>query len=589
MPESPSLPPSHPPEGELELVAELRRTLGRLDSALGQIREALVLVDAAGQVIWSNAAFDGLVGKRRLEILGASLHRVLPLNHVGEPILTIEQTRGANQNSGMLNAILSELPLQALEVEWHPVLTEEPNPLMFSFRDVSNRLALATQAMRCSVTGLLNRRGLLERIQTSLHHLRRQPGLVTLLFCDLNHFKQINDLYGHHVGDRLLIEIGQRLRANIRPEDVVGRIGGDEFVVLAIDVDSREEAIQWANRLHTKITAPWHDEGKTITPRLSIGIALTADPEISVDELLCNSDLAMYSAKASPTASVALFDPQLDEQVKRESLIRSRLQTVLEADQLCVNYQPIINMVNGSMIGFEALARFPAEEGVSILPSEFIPVAENAGLIHRISDIVLSHCLEELSGLSKGLQAMSISINMSPLQLSQEGLATKIIQMAKKLQVPLSYLVLEVTESPLIDRPQSAIRELGHLRDCGCRVYLDDFGTGYSSMSWLAQLPIDGIKIDRSFVTGLLTDPRSSLLVATMVRLARDLELDVIAEGVEEEAQVDALLAMGCTKGQGYLFGAPAPFPKRFSFSNPRCAAVPASTTSSSAGSPPPA
>ena len=213
--------------------------MGRLDSALGQIREALVLVDAAGQVIWSHAAFDGLVGKRRLEILGASLHRVLPLNHVGEPILTIEQTRGANQNSGMLNAILSELPLQALEVEWHPVLTEKPNPLMFSFRDVSNRLALATQAMRCSVTGLLNRRGLLERIQTSLHHLRRQPGLVTLLFCDLNHFKQINDLYGHHVGDRLLIEIGQRLRANIRPEDVVGRIGGDEFVVLAIDVDSK--------------------------------------------------------------------------------------------------------------------------------------------------------------------------------------------------------------------------------------------------------------------------------------------------------------------------------------------------------------
>ncbi|MEB3208558.1 MAG: EAL domain-containing protein [Synechococcus sp.] len=548
----------------------MRRTLGRLDSALGQIREALVLVDAAGQVIWSNAAFDGLVGKRRLEILGAGLHCVLPLNHVGEPILTIEQTQGANQNSGMLIAILCELPLQALEVEWHPVLTEEPNPLMFSFRDVSDRLALAAQAMKCSVTGLLNRRGLLERIQTSLHHLRRQPGLVTVLFCDLNHFKQVNDLYGHHVGDRLLIEVGQRLRANIRPEDVVGRIGGDEFVVLAIDIDSKEEAIQWAERLHTGLTTPWHDEGKTITPRLSMGIALTADPEISVDELLRRSDLAMYSAKASPTTSVALFDPQLDEQVKRESLIRCRLQTVLEADQLCVYYQPILDLVNGSMIGFEALARFPAEEGVSILPSEFIPVAENTGLIHRVSDKVLSRCLEELSGLGTGRQAMSISINVSPLQLSQEGLATKMIQMAEKLHVPLSYLVLEVTESPLIDRPQNAMRELALLRDCGCRVYLDDFGTGYSSMSWLAQLPIDGIKIDMSFVTGLLTDPRSSLLVGTMVRLARDLELDVIAEGVEEKAQVDALLAMGCTKGQGYLFGAPAPFPERFSSSKSR-------------------
>lgn len=563
MPDTPPLHPSDRLEGERGLVAELRRTLGRLDSALGQIREALVLVDAGGLVIWSNAAFDGLVGKRRLELLGASLHSILPLNHLGEPILTIEQTQGANQTSGILNAILSELPLQAWEVEWQPVLTEEPNPLMFSFRDVSDRLALATQAMKCPVTGLLNRRGLLDQIHTALRHLRRQPGLVTLLFCDLNHFKEINDVYGHHVGDRLLIEVGQRLRANIRPEDVIGRIGGDEFVVLALDVRSDVEAIHWAERLHTGLTTPWRDEGKMITPRMSMGIAQTADPEMSVDELLRRSDLAMYSAKASQTASVVLFDPQLEEQAKRETLIRRRLETAMDADQLCVDYQPIVSLESGSSIGFEALARLPAEEGVRILPTEFIPVAESTGLIHRISDMVLSRCLQELSNLGTGHHPMSISFNVSPLQLSQEGLATKITQMATKLQVPLSALVLEVTESPLIDRPQKAIRELEHLRDCGCRVYLDDFGTGYSSMSWLAQLPIDGIKIDRSFIAGLLTDPRSSLLVSSMVRLARELELDVIAEGVEEEAQVTALLAMGCGKGQGYLFGPPSPFPER--------------------------
>lgn len=561
MPDPAAFPPGQPPEGERGLIAELRRTLGRLDSALGQIRESLVLVDATGQVIWSNAAFDELVGTRRIDILGASLHSLLPLNHRGEPILTIAQTQGTNQNSGLLNTILSEQPLRALEVEWHPVLSEEPNPLMFSFRDVSDRLALATQAMRCPVTGLLNRRGLLERVETALLHLRRQPGLVSLLFCDLNHFKEINDLYGHHVGDRLLIEVAQRLRANVRPEDVVGRIGGDEFVVLGLDIPGEVEAIHWAERLLRGLTVPWQTEGKQITPRLSMGIALTAEPEMSVDELLRRADLAMYAAKGTPNSSIALFDQQLDAQANREALIKRRLESVLQADQLRVTYQPIVSLANGTAIGFEALARLPADGGVEFQPIEFIPVAEKCGLIDLIGDAVLSRSLEALRRPRADEPKISISINVSPRQISQEGLATRVIERASKLRVPLSHLVFEVTESPLIDRPQKAMHELEQLRECGCRVYLDDFGTGYSSMSWLAQLPIDGIKIDRSFIAGLLTDPRSALLVSSMISLARDLELDVIAEGVEEEAQVDVLLAMGCGKGQGFLYGPPAPFP----------------------------
>ena len=555
------LPSQPPPNGERGLIAELRRTMGRLDLALGLIREALVLVDAGGHVIWSNAAFDLLVGKKRLELLGASLQSILPLNHVGERILTIEQTRGVNQKSGLLNAILSEMPLRALEVAWYPVLTEEPNPMMFSFRDVSDRLTLANQAMKCPVTGLLNRRGLLERIHTSLRHLSRQPGLVTLLYCDLNHFKEVNDLHGHHLGDRLLMEVGQRLRENVRPGDVVGRIGGDEFVVLALEIHSDIEAIQWAERLHAGLTVPWHTGGTMIIPRMSMGIASTADPEMSVDELLRRSDLAMYAAKSTPHRSIALFDQHLEELADLENLIRRRLEAVLKADQLGVDYQPIVSLESGSLIGLEALARLPADEGGWIMPIDFIPVAERTGQIHLVGDMVLGRSLEVLRGLGSIHQTISIAINVSPLQLSEEGLATRVIQMAAKQQVPLSCLVLEVTESPLMDRQQKAVRELQHLRDCGCRIFLDNFGTGYSSMFRLAKLPIDGIKIDRSFVARMLTDPRSSLLVSSMIRLARDLELDVIAEGIEDEAQVHALLAMGCGKGQGFLFGPPGPFP----------------------------
>ena len=563
MPDEHRIPPSHPTESELALVEELRRTLGRLDSALAQIREALVLVDADGEVIWTNASFDGLVGKRRIEILGTSLHSLLPLNHVGEQLLTIEQTRGENQKNGLLRDILSELPLRVWEVEWHPVLTEEPNPLVFSFRDVSDQMALATQALKCPVTNLLNRRGLMERIHTSLLNLCRHPGTVTLLFFDLNHFKEVNDFYGHHVGDLLLIEIAQRLRAQVRPGDEVGRIGGDEFVVLATDVPSELKASQLAERLHAGLTIPWHIEGKIITPQLSIGIALTDDPEMSVHELLHRADLAMYSAKSTLDCSIKLFNQQIEAQANRETLIRRRLKSVLDAEQLCVAFQPIVSLESRSRIGFEALVQLPREEGVegALLANEFTPVAERAGLIQLIGDKVLGLSLEVLMKPGAVLQSCWISINVSPMQISQEDMAYRVIQMAAKHRVELSRVMFEVTESKLIDQPQRVMRQLKSLRDSGCRVYLDDFGIGYSSMSRLAKLPIDGIKIDSSFIAGMLTDIRSSIVVSSMIRLARDLGLDVIAEGVEEEAQVAALLGMGCDKGQGCLFGLPISLP----------------------------
>jgi len=574
------------------LIQELRRTLGRLDSALGQISEALVLVDAIGQVLWSNAAFDALVGKTRLEILGVDLHRLLPLNIVQEPILTIEQTRGGMLKTGFVTAILSEDPVHALEIEWRPVVTEVPNPLMFSFRDVSARisfdelqqksqqieekwlksnqmyldlqskqLALAAKVMKCPVTGLPNRRGLRARMAAALRQLRRKPGSVTLLFCDLNRFKEVNDLYGHQVGDELLIEVGKRLQATLRPEDVLARLGGDEFVVLSPDIPTPMAAVQVAERLQTALSAPWRIQDYLITPSMSIGIASTDDAEVTVDELLRRADLAMYAAKGNPERSITIFDHVIDEQVKRGILIKRQLQDAIDSDLLRVDFQPIVNLETRESVGYEALARVRDFEGGWISPIDFIPVAESVGLIDPLGDLVLRRCLEVLRLLGHPTTDQVISINVSPLQICRAGLAARVIALAERAGIDLSALAIEVTESVLIDRPQEAMRELQSLRAVGCRVYLDDFGTGYSSMSWLAQLPIDAIKIDRSFVMGLLSDPRRALVVASMIRLSRDLGLDVIAEGVEQEAQAQALLAMGCCKAQGFLFGRPAPIP----------------------------
>ncbi len=587
------MPEASTPNDETTLVVELRRTLGRLDSALGQIREGLVLVNAIGQVLWTNASFDKFIGKSRLEILGEDLHGILPLNIVGEPILTIEQTRGGLQETVFVTVILSDDPVHALEIEWRPVVTEVPNPLMFSFRDVSARisfdelqqksqqieekwlstskkyidlqskqLALAAKVMKCPVTGLPNRRGLRARIAIALQQLRRKPGLVTLLFCDLNRFKEVNDSYGHQVGDELLIELGKRLQSTLRPEDVLARLGGDEFVVLSPDVPTPMAAVLLAERLQALVSKPWISQDYSISPSMSVGIASTDDPEVTVDELLRRADLAMYAAKGSDERSVTIYDNVIDAQVRRGVLVKRQLQSAIDSDLLKVDFQPIVDLKSRDSIGFEALVRIRDCEGAWMSPIEFIPVAESVGLIDQMGDLVLRRCLAVLKLTKNIAPDLVIAINISPLQVCREGLAGRMIAIAERYEVDLARLAVEVTESVLIDRPRTAINELSTLRAAGCRVYLDDFGTGYSSMSWLSQLPIDAIKIDRSFTAGLLNDPRRRVVVDSMIRLSLDLGLDVIAEGVELEAQAEALLAMGCLKGQGFLFGHPAPFPK---------------------------
>jgi len=587
------MPEASTPNDETALVVELRRTLGRLDSALGQISEGLVLVNAIGQVLWTNASFDKFVGKSRLEILGVDLHGILPLNIVGEPILTIEQTRGGLLKTVFVTVILSDDPVHALEIEWRPVVTEVPNPLMFSFRDVSARisfdelqqksqqieekwlstskkyidlqskqLALAAKVMKCPVTGLPNRRGLRARIAIALQQLRRRPGLVTLLFCDLNRFKEVNDSYGHQVGDELLIELGKRLQSTLRPEDVLARLGGDEFVVLSPGVPTPMGAVRLAERLQALVSKPWISQDYSITPSMSVGIASTDDPEVTVDELLRRADLAMYAAKGSDERSITIYDNVIDAQVRRGVLIKRQLQSAIDGDLLKVDFQPIVDLKSRDSIGFEALVRIRDFEGAWMAPIEFISVAESVGLIDQMGDLVLRRCLAVLKLTENTAPDLVITINISPLQVCREGLAGRMIAIAERYEVDLGRLAVEVTESVLIDRPRTAINELNTLRSMGCRVYLDDFGTGYSSMSWLSQLPIDAIKIDRSFTAGLLSHPRRRVVVESMIRLSLDLGLDVIAEGVELEAQAEVLLAMGCLKGQGFLFGHPAPFPQ---------------------------
>ncbi|MEB3331569.1 MAG: diguanylate cyclase [Synechococcaceae cyanobacterium] len=328
MPEAPDRRPASPLTAEEgELIGRLRRTLGRLEAALAAISDALVISDAEGRVMWCNQAFEALTQRHRLLLLGQSIFAVLPPDADGRPLLQQDLIQPDVDAGGRQRTVLRHEPLQAVSIEWRPVLSEPERPLVFCIRDISADLAseamrrevdriaaerqrFAAQALACPVTGLPNRRALEERLANAFAALAEQPAQLTLLFCDLNGFKQVNDHYGHATGDALLQIVGQRLQGCLRSSDLVARLGGDEFVVLSEGPRCREEALDLGLRLLEAVCRPWIHEGRTLKPAMSVGIAMTQDAALGAAELLRRADLAMYGAKAAEGLPLALHDPE---------------------------------------------------------------------------------------------------------------------------------------------------------------------------------------------------------------------------------------------------------------------------------------
>ncbi|MCS5698631.1 EAL domain-containing protein [Cyanobium sp. FGCU-52] len=392
----------------------------------------------------------------------------------------------------------------------------------------------------------------------ALRRLRNSQGAVTLLFCDLNGFKEINDLYGHQVGDELLIEIARRLRRGLGPGDVLARLGGDEFVVLTTAGEGAEgEALTLAERLQLRLGEPWTIQGAVVHPSMSVGIASSHDPLLSVEELVRRADLAMYEAKTRRGRGVACYDEAIDQNVRQAILLRRRLERAIENDDLALHYQRIVDLRDGRTAGLEALVRLPGPDDTVILPGDFIPLSERTGLIFSLGHWVLERALLDLQRLGPQAAGCRVSVNMSPLELRREGFAAAILERIRRRDMSPQRLAIEVTESMLIERPDRTSGELQLLRDAGVQVHLDDFGSGYSSMSWLARLPIDAVKIDRSFIAEGSRDPRKARVLEAMVHLARDLDLEVVAEGIENEEQEQRMRRLGCGLGQGWRFGRP--------------------------------
>jgi diguanylate cyclase (GGDEF)-like protein len=425
----------------------------------------------------------------------------------------------------------------------------------------SERSKLDHMAHHDPLTGLPNRILLGDRLAHALERDRRSGHATALLVVDLDGFKSVNDTFGHATGDRLLAVLGSRLREALRTEDTVARIGGDEFAVVASGLVDPAAARVIAQKVAAAFDAPIDVAGRVVGIGGSIGVSIAPQDGDDAGTLLKNADLAMYRVKREGRGAIAFFTHDLDARMRARTLLTEDLRAALQAGELHLAYQVRVRLGDGSAVGVEALARWDHPRLGAVPPSEFVPLAEEAGLAEQLGAFVLGRACAEMATWRRQGRAATwrVAVNVSPHQLRSGDLDAVTLETLARHGLPATALELEVTEGTMLDERPQVLASLQRLRRAGVRVAMDDFGTGYSSLHRLTVLPVDTLKIDRSFVAGLGRDPRDAAVVDAVIALAHGLGLEVVAEGVETEAQRSTLQARGCHLGQGFLFAAPLP------------------------------
>ncbi len=443
----------------------------------------------------------------------------------------------------------------------------EPAVLAGSHSDISPLIEaekrLLTDAFTDGLTGLPNRNFLMGHLQLAVEEkLSRGSAapLFAVLFLDLDRFKFINDTMGHQVGDELLIAVASRLKNCARPDDVVSRFGGDEFVVLLRNLRDAEEAVQVATRMQKALCAPFQLGARTIQSGGSIGIALSSEGFKECDDILRYGDLAMYEAKRNKIDKVQVFHPGMVDTSKDDSALRGDLSSAIERGQLLLHYQPLIQLTTGKIVGAEALIRWRRSPEQILYPADFLPLAEKSGLIHDIGDwAIRTACAQNASWQRSGLPPMRMAVNVSASQLQQRDFSQRVSAILADTKLDPSWLEFELTESTLLRGLDASPATLKALSDSGIRTSLDDFGAGNVSLSSLNKLPFHTLKLDRGFISDVATDRRAAAVARGLISLAHDLDVNVVAEGVEQDAQYRFLSHEHCDNAQGYFTGRPVP------------------------------
>jgi diguanylate cyclase (GGDEF)-like protein len=416
----------------------------------------------------------------------------------------------------------------------------------------------AHQALHDALTGLPNRTLLRDRTEQAIRQADRELVPAALLLLDLERFKEVNDTLGHHYGDQLLVQVGERLQAALRNVDTVARLGGDEFAVLLPRIETPEGAVAVANKLQAALQEPFELEGLSLDVEASIGLALYPEHGTDPDELLQRADIAMYVAKATH-AGFVLFDPTLDQHSPRRLALLGELRRAIEHQQLVLHYQPKVDAHTGQVLGVEALVRWQHPERGLIPPNDFIPLAERTGLIGPLTRYVLDTALHQCHRWRQAGHELAIAVNVSARSLLDLDFPDQVAGLLANWQLPAKLLVVEITESTIMADPTHALEILGRLNIMGVQIAIDDFGTGYSSMAHLKALPVHELKVDRSFVSHMASNNRDAVIVRCTVDLGRNLGLRVVAEGVGDQRTLQQLNAAGCNAIQGYYISRPIP------------------------------
>ncbi|HWG76697.1 MAG TPA: EAL domain-containing protein [Steroidobacteraceae bacterium] len=553
------------------------RQAARYSASLEQSPNGVLLAEAETlRILDANAAAQRNLGYTHAELRALTLLQLFDSEgldaeaiarlHAPDPAVPLQLRQLCKDGSSM-----------DVEVTGHPLHVHDEAMLAFTLYDVSLRRRVEAQllekhqhldhlAHHDQLTGLPNRLYLAHHLPGAIEEAKRSNTMLAVLFLDLDRFKHINDSRGHETGDKLLKKVAERVRATVRSEDMVVRMGGDEFIVVLQSIRKTEVISEMAERINRALSTPIVVDGRPLVATASIGVGLYPRDGTDMGELLRHSDTAMYQAKDRGRNNFQLFSPIMARKLRERVAIEASLRSALDLGQLDVHYQPIVDILSNRVMGLEALLRWKQPgQGGFILPGRFIDVAEETGLIVPVGEFVLRRVMEDLQYWRReGASLVPIAVNISAVQLQRSNLREKIEALTRAHDMSPALLQLELTESTMFERRESRgggarLDAITQLRELGVSIAIDDFGTGYSSLGYLKRWHVDYLKIDRSFVRDLVTDMSDLAIVGAIIAMARHLNIKTVAEGIEGWQQLEKLRQLGCGLAQGYLFAKPAP------------------------------
>lgn len=549
-----------------------RNNEARFQALVQHSSDVIMIVDPDGTIRYASPSMAPVFGHDPAKLVHAHIESLLHPEDLSAALQFLDElacTTTSRADSALPGVMKREWRIRHANGDWLTVDNVGTNllgesvigGLVLNTRDVTEASVIKQQYMHQAfhdpLTDLANRSLFLYQTGHALARAQRHANPVTVLFLDLDNFKTVNDSLGHAAGDRLLVDAARRLSSCVRHSDLIARLGGDEFAVLAEDTDSVEEVLAIADRVGVALSRPFNLGGKEVFVNASIGISRSVLGE-TTDELVRNADVAMYVAKTRGKGQHVLFEPEMHKAALDRLVVEADLRTAIEHEEFMLQYQPIVALATGEIIGAEALVRWMCRDRGKVPPGLFIPIAEETGLIVPIGRWVLRRACREAKRWSdeRGLP-VRISVNLSGRQLQEPGIVDDVRQALADSGLPADQLVIELTESMLMQNTDLSMARLTALKELGVSLAIDDFGTGYSSLSYLQRYPIDILKIDKAFVDVIDKGGEGPVLASAIVALGETLRMNTVAEGIETESQRGHLLSLGCELGQGYLFAPP--------------------------------